>query len=87
MKKIFALMFLFTLSACESKITTENGQHVVRLPCDRKFITATMGGHTPLNYIHRAMRANEEPETFLLTTESIGEDQITFIESRCGAAH
>lgn len=80
-------MILLTLSACETKITTENGQHVVRLPCDRKFITATLGGHTPLNYVHRAIRTTEEPETFLLTSEGIGENQITFIESRCGATH
>ena len=84
MKKIFfVLMVLFGLYSCNSQITTESGQNVVRLPCDRKFVTATNGGHVPLNFIHRAMRTEERPETYYLHTESVGQSDITFIESRC----
>jgi len=83
-KKLFlALMVTVGLLGCDDRITEENGQNVVRLPCGRKFEVASQGARTPLNYVHRPMRAGEVPETHYLDSSGLGGISVTFIESRC----
>jgi len=81
---LFVVVSFFVFSCNHTPtVTTENGQQVVHLPCDKKFVSAAKGGHTTLSYVYRSMRPDEYQETFTIHSEGLEEVDVTFIESRC----
>jgi len=86
MKNLFlSVVVSFIVFGCNytTTVTTENGREVVRLPCDKKFVSAAKGGHTALSYVYRSMRLDEYQEIFTIHSEGLEEVDVTFIESRC----